>query len=439
MLERVLSVGAPSPFRVRLDHDPHPALFMTNATNRHCVITTGTYDLLEAAPEARRRQVLLLEQLLAGIEGSFQLHVGSRPAPPSTSGRERLSSFLDGPGGGSDTFTREVSLVLSDAWPAVTRLASRWEALRRRAGWPHPAEGVAGAVLAEAAAVSRALQLMGLAPQLLEGWALDRFLDERLPPSLARGFDADWREEATTLHVDEALSRTFLLDAYPGLELEAGWLAQLLDTPAVYDLAVHGFRVPTASAMRVLSGRIRALQATRLSDLASQSAGDPLAEAGLPEALGLRREVASNQQHVFAVSVYITLEAAGADDLATASAALLDRASRTMARMLPATFQMAAGRVATLPLGEDPLGHHRLLPGGVVATLYPWLWDELQQPRGHFVGRRLRGGSPVLLDTFDDAVFSNANVGVFGHSGAGKTYLMKGLLLSDADAGIGAS
>ncbi|GAC1578823.1 MAG: hypothetical protein NVS3B24_11690 [Candidatus Dormibacteria bacterium] len=53
------------------------------------------------------------------------------------------------------------------------------------------------------------------------------------------------------------------------------------------------------------------------------------------------------------------------------------------------------------------------------------------------MGRRTRGGGPVLIDTFDEARFANANVGVFGHSGAGKTFLVKGLLLSDAEAGIG--
>jgi hypothetical protein len=435
MLGRVLAGSASGPLPVTVQRDSHPALFTTNGTNQHCVIATGDYDLLEAAPEARRRQVILLEQLLAGIEGAFQLHVRSLLAPAAASNRERLAAFLAE--GATGTFRRQITMVLSDGTPAITRLASRWEPLRRRAGWPRPEEGRSRALLAGAEAVARALGLMGLEPRLLEGRRLDRFLDERLPPCLARAVDADWEEAATSLRVDGRLSRTFLLETYPGVELEAGWLAQLLDTEAEYDLAVHGFRVPSASAMRLLSGRIRTLQATRLSDLAAQSAGDPLAEAGLPEALGLRREVAANQQHVFAVSVYATVESDDPAGLAAASAVLLDGAARSMVRLLPATFQMAAGRVATLPLGEDTLGHQRLLPGAIVATLYPWLWDELQQPAGHFVGARLRGGSPVLIDTFDEGRFSNANIGVFGHSGAGKTYLMKGLLLSDASAAIG--
>jgi hypothetical protein len=411
----------------------NPAVFRTAGINHHCAIVTAPYDLLEAAPEARRRQVLLLEELLAGLEGRFQVHVSSRPAGEVGNSNPRLREFLSG---GGVTYSREVALVLSDAPPGIARVTSWWSR-RHGAGLPDPGAGAARAVLAEAQSATAGLRLMGHAPVLLAGRALDRFLDARLPQPLARGTDCEWREEPGVLVVDGNFNRTFLLDTYPGMELEAGWLAAILDTPATFDLAVHGFRVPAASAMRLLSNRIRDLQATRLSDMASHAPGDPLAEAGLPEAIGLRREIAGNQQHVFSIGLYVTLEADNLGALDMASEDLLDRASRSMLRLLPATFQMAAGRLATLPLGEDPLGHERLLPGSVVATLYPWLWDVLQQPHGHFIGRRRRGGSPVLIDTFDEDHFSNANVGVFGHSGAGKTFLMKGLLLSDAAAGIG--
>lgn len=399
-------------------------------------MTTGTYDLVEAAPETRQRQVLLFEQLLAGLEGRFQLHVRSRPAGAVVATRDPVAGFLAA-GSGAPTFRRGVSLVVSDSPPLASLLTRRLGTMRRLTGWSDMAADASRSVRTEAEAALRTLRLMGLDPVLLEGLALERFLDENLPQCVARGLEADWQEDAGVLRMEERFSRSFIVDGYPGLDLEAGWLSGLVETPATYDLSLHGFRVPAGSALRVLSHRIRDLQAARLSDMALHLAGDPLAEAGLPEAIGLRREVAGNQQHVYSVAVYVTLDAETARELDVATDALQDRASRSMLRLLPARFQMAPARVATLPVGEDPVGDVRLLPGGVVATLYPWLWDELQQPDGHFVGRRHRGGSPVLLDTWDETRFSNANVGVFGHSGAGKTFLMQGLLLSDHDAGIG--
>ncbi|MDQ6746553.1 MAG: hypothetical protein M3010_00390 [Candidatus Dormibacteraeota bacterium] len=433
LIDLVSARPTAGPFGVVLRRDDHPALFSTGI-DLHCVVLTGDYDLLEAAPEARRGQVLLLEELLAGLEGRFQLHVSSRPAGEVGTGNARLREFL---AGGGTTYHQQVALVLSDSAPAISRLTASWDRLSGKPGWAELAPGTGRAVLAEAQAATAALRLMGLTPTLLEGRALDRFLDRHLPQCVARRVDPQWYEEPGVLVLEGRRSRTFLLDTYPGLELEPGWLAAVLETPATYDFSVHGFRVPAASAMRLLSNRIRDLQANRLSDLASHTAGDPLAEAGLPEAIGLRREIAGNQQHVFSIAVYVTLEADSAGEMEIASDALQERAARSMLRLLPATFQMAPGRLATLPLGIDSLEHDRLLPGSVVATLFPWLWDVLQQPRGHFVGRRRRGGSPVLIDTFDEDRFSNANIGIFGHSGAGKTYLMKGLLLSDASIGIG--
>ena len=436
MAERLRRRASPSPLRLTFRRHDDPALFTTNGRNHHCVLSTGTFDLIEAAPEARHRQVLLFEELLSGLEGRFQLHVSSRPAGATTTTRSSLAEFLAAQPG-SSAFRRDVALVVSDSTPLVSRMAGRWPGLGKLTSWSEMGPDSPRAVRAEADAARRSLTLMGLAPRLLEGRELDRFLDRHLPVALTRGVESDWQEDPGLLVIDGVLSRSYVLDAYPGLDLEAGWLSQLLETPASYDLALHGFRVPAGSALRVLSNRIRDLQAARLSDLASHAVGDPLAEAGLPEAIGLRREVASNQQHVFSIGVYVTLEAATRAELDAAAEALEDRAARSMLRLLPATFQMAPARVATLPVGEDPVGEDRLLPGGVVATLYPWLWDELQQPAGHFIGRRRRGGSPVLLDTWDEDRFPNANLGVFGHSGAGKTFLMKGILLSDHDAGIG--
>ena len=175
-----------------------------------------------------------------------------------------------------------------------------------------------------------------------------------------------------------------------------------------------------------------------MSDAATHAVGDPLAEAGLPEAIGLRREIASNQQHAYSVALYLSLFAADRDSLAALSARAEDAGASSMTVLLPATFQMAAARLSTRPVGLDPVAADRLLPSGVLSTMCPWVWDDLSQPAGRLFGFRLRGGAPVLVDTYDEDRFSNANIGIFGHSGAGKTYLMKSLLLADAETGVGA-
>ena len=52
------------------------------------------------------------------------------------------------------------------------------------------------------------------------------------------------------------------------------------------------------------------------------------------------------------------------------------------------------------------------------------------------IGRSHATGSPVMVDPFAQAVHSNANIGVFGHSGAGKTYLLSSLAMGALGLGI---
>jgi type IV secretory pathway VirB4 component len=52
------------------------------------------------------------------------------------------------------------------------------------------------------------------------------------------------------------------------------------------------------------------------------------------------------------------------------------------------------------------------------------------------IGRSRATGRPILLDPFQSTHFENANIGVFGHSGAGKTYLLSTLLMGAVGAGI---
>ena len=90
---------------------------------------------------------------------------------------------------------------------------------------------------------------------------------------------------------------------------------------------------------------------------------------------------------------------------------------------------MTAARLATLPFGIDTLGRARVLDTSSLCTLFPWLDPDLQQPGGLLIGTSRATGCPVLLDPFDQTRYANANIGVFGHSGAGKTFLMSTLAL----------
>src|SRR5215831_16737557 len=64
-----------------------------------------------------------------------------------------------------------------------------------------------------------------------------------------------------------------------------------------------------------------------------------------------------------------------------------------------------------------------------MAHFFPWFDADLQETTGLVIGASRATGQPVLIDPFDDRRHANANVGIFGHSGAGKTYLLSTLAM----------
>src|SRR6202158_5551617 len=178
------------------------------------------------------------------------------------------------------------------------------------------------------------------------------------------------------------------------------------------------------------------MRASRLIDQDASGAADPLLAGALPNAEDLQRRLASSQDKAFHVAMYLTLTSTSARELQAGSLPGASAARAMLCSLQPCTLRMFDGFLTTLPLGVDPLGRKRVLDSTALVTFLPWLEPDLQQPGGLVVGRNSATGAPVLVDPFDQQRYSNANIGVFGHSGAGKTYLLSSLALGALGRGV---
>jgi len=112
-----------------------------------------------------------------------------------------------------------------------------------------------------------------------------------------------------------------------------------------------------------------------------------------------------------------------------------EAARAALCSLREATFRQFDGRLATLPHGIDRLRRRHFVDTSALVTLLPWLDVEVFDPGGLRLGRSRATSMPVVVDPFADRHHENANIAVFGHSGAGKTYLLKTLALAAAKAG----
>ena len=230
-------------------------------------------------------------------------------------------------------------------------------------------------------------------------------------------------------------SRTWHVARLPGGELEAGWLHRLLPRGLNVSLSWHATPLPVAWVVEYLQRQLVGMRATRIHE---QSAGtaDPALSGALPNAEDLQRRLAASLEKAFHVSIYLTLTSPTGESL-EAGAQRIEAASRAvLCHLQQCTFRMFDGYLATRPAAVDRLQRKRVLDTSTLVTLFPWLDAELQQAGGLVIGRSQATGSPVMVDPFDQLRYANANIGVFGHSGAGKTYLLSALAMGALGLGV---
>lgn len=92
-------------------------------------------------------------------------------------------------------------------------------------------------------------------------------------------------------------------------------------------------------------------------------------------------------------------------------------------------FRQEQAYISTLPLminNKDVKNATKknILTSGLVAT-YPFISSSIFDEKGIFVGKNIYNNSLIFIDRYDENKYKNANMCVFGTSGAGKSYYTK--------------
>ena len=228
--------------------------------------------------------------------------------------------------------------------------------------------------------------------------------------------------------------RTWYVERFPGGELEPGWLLRLVPAGLDLDLSWHVAPLGSGWASEYLQRQLAHMRASQL-DGDRRGVPDVQLGAALPAAADLQRKLTAGQERAFHASAYLTLTATSAADLEAGASRVAEAARAALCVLREATFRQFDGRVGTLPFGADRLQRTHLLDTSALVTLLPWLDVDVDDAGGLPIGRSRATSMPVVLDPFASQHHENANIAVFGHSGAGKTYLLSTLALAAVKAG----
>ena len=360
--------------------------------NGLAVIETGSIGFAGAAEEDRRRWLNSFRRLIDGLDGPLQVVITVTPGPDEqTNTPVSFPATFDDMRGADLAFAHEVRQSTAAHRFRTDLIAPEKHAARLTS------------VLAE----------MGIET----GVCYDRD-------------DVFGSQDTNSFRDHTGFSRTWYVERLPGTDVDPGWLFRLFPPGLNLSLSWHAAPLPAAWIVNYLQRQLVSMRATRMQD-----GNDPALAGAIPNAEDLQRRLASSQDKAFHVAVYLTLTSPAAKDLERDARKVEAAARAILCDLRPCTFRMLEGYLATRPRGPDRLQRRRVLDSTALATFFPWHEPDLQQPGGLFVGRNAATGAPVLVDPFDQRRFANANVAVFGHSGAGKTYLLSTLVMSALGTG----
>lgn len=105
-----------------------------------------------------------------------------------------------------------------------------------------------------------------------------------------------------------------------------------------------------------------------------------------------------------------------------------------------ANFRQEQIFLSCLPLAENnrdlkKVGKRNILTSGIIST-YPFISSSISEKDGIYFGTNIYNNSLILIDRYNTDKYKNANMCIFGTSGAGKSFYTKLLILRNYLLGI---
>jgi hypothetical protein len=420
------------------------------------IIATSSLNFQGLAPDQQSRSVQAFRDLLHAQSGPLQLYLRIRRVPagdvrePDRAGFTDQAayfgaltrSFINAHLQDTPVYQREIFIVLGPADVGRQLLRSWVFRFDRSRDQPSIVASDLGTPLRlRAQALIEQLRRIGIKGQLLGDDALSKLLAElyeRERPDRDPGSQRQpFAHRADNVEINGRQYLSFVVNRYPGEEVEPGWLLPLLSFKGELHASLHILPLDTDRMLTLLHHRIRDLRADDMANLESGDV-DQTSMRTLPEALAVHQALARNEEKAFAVSFYLTIGANDPAELRSQAEALRASCRRMMLQTVQPFFEMRQGLISSWPLGMDLLAREHILHTSAVATMMPWLQEDLADTDGHYWGYNKETEGLCVFDPFDEERFSNANIAVMAHSGAGKSYAAASIVLSGYTRGIGA-
>ncbi len=147
----------------------------------------------------------------------------------------------------------------------------------------------------------------------------------------------------------------------------------------------------------------------------------------------IRKELQVNNEDLYFLYIYINLYSENIKELEYNLNKIEGITQSKGMQTRRANFRQEESFFATLPIMENKeiiknVAKRNILTSGLIST-YPFISSAIFDKNGIFIGTNIYNNSLVFIDRYNTEKYKNANICIFGTSGAGKSFYTKLLIL----------
>ena len=147
----------------------------------------------------------------------------------------------------------------------------------------------------------------------------------------------------------------------------------------------------------------------------------------------IRKEIQVNNEDIYFLYIYIDIYTEDMKELEYYLNKIEGITQSKGMQTRRANFRQEETFIGCLPLMENPIAikdvaKRNILTSGLIST-YPFISSTIFDDEGIFIGTNIYNNSLVFIDRYNTDKYKNANISIFGTSGAGKSFYTKLLIL----------
>ncbi len=150
----------------------------------------------------------------------------------------------------------------------------------------------------------------------------------------------------------------------------------------------------------------------------------------------IRKEIQINNEELYFLYIYLNIFAENKKELMHNLDKIEGILQSKGLQTRRANFRQEEIFVSCLPLMENnqelkDVGKRNVLTSGLIST-YPFISSSIFEENGIYIGNNMYNNSLILIDRYNTEKYKNANMCIFGTSGAGKSFYTKLLILRNS-------